>query len=248
MVAVVSLSHIVSGLPSFLPSQKEVSSHFSPVSVWGPSRWRQSSVNFSSAGHSHRVQSTRNRLLQHGPPCIQRSSEQPWSSMGSSLHGSTGPARSPFLHWLSMGSPPSLWASTCSGMGLLPGLQVDLCSSTCPSFSTDTGVCRAVSLTYPHTSLHPQWCSRFPLTTLSHRPYYHHWWAQPWTAVGPAWSRLTLAPLDTGNLLAAPHKSHPCSLPTPKTLPCKPNTNIGIKLKEMSEEWKTREQYHLSEL
>jgi len=98
------------------------------------------------------------------------------------LHGSTGPARSLLLHELPMGSqPPSgthllrcgvlcaLQVEICSTVdlhglqvdnlphhGLLHRLQGNLCSGTwntsSPSFFTDLGVYRAVSLTYSHSS------------------------------------------------------------------------------------------------
>lgn len=42
---------------------------------------------------------------------------------------------------------------------------------------------------------------------------------------GPSWSRLDLAWLDTGQLLALSWSSRPCSGPATKTWPCEGNTH-----------------------
>ena len=60
-----SVDHTLS-LP--LPAQGEDSSHSAPTPAWGPSHRTQSSMNFSSMGPFHIVQSFRNRLLQHKFP------------------------------------------------------------------------------------------------------------------------------------------------------------------------------------
>ncbi|KAM9590816.1 uncharacterized protein ACIBXB_005871 [Morphnus guianensis] len=90
--------------------------------------------------------------------------------MGSSFHESTGPARSLLQHRLPMGSqPPSsthllqhgvlhgLQGDSLPHHGLHHGLQGNLCSgawsTSSPSFFTDLGGCRIVSLTYSHSSL-----------------------------------------------------------------------------------------------
>ncbi|KAK4820738.1 hypothetical protein QYF61_004419 [Mycteria americana] len=177
----------------------EDSSRSSPAPAWGPCRGRQSSMNFSSTGSSHHrlqfftncssvgpfqgVQSFRNRLLRVGPPRSHKSCQQTCSSVGSSLHGATGPARSLLQHGLPTGSqPPSgihllqhgvlhgMQVDICSTMdlhglqgdslphhGLHQGLQGNLCSGAwstlSPSFFADLGVYRVVSLTYPQSSL-----------------------------------------------------------------------------------------------
>uniref|UniRef100_A0A663M7G4 protein-tyrosine-phosphatase n=1 Tax=Athene cunicularia TaxID=194338 RepID=A0A663M7G4_ATHCN len=65
-------------------------------------------------GPSHGVQSFRNRLLQHGSPTGSQVLQQTCSSVGSSPHGSTGPARSllqrglPRGHSLLQAHPPAL--------------------------------------------------------------------------------------------------------------------------------------------
>jgi len=115
-----------------------------------------------------------------GPPGGQKSCQKVCSSVGSSSW-TTAPARTQFLHKLSMGCSFLQSMSTCCGMGsaiccsagicsdivlhglqrddlchhgLLLGLQVNLCSwSTCSLFFlTDLHVCIVFSLTYSHSS------------------------------------------------------------------------------------------------
>jgi len=108
-----------------------------------------------------------------------------------SLHGATDPVRSLLQHGLPKGSQPPLGHIHLLWNGVLQGLQVDICSTvdlnglqgdslshhdllhrlqgnicsgiwgTSPSFCTDLGVCRAVSLT-PLLRL-PLHSSFFPL-------------------------------------------------------------------------------------
>jgi len=63
------------------------------------------------------------------------------------------------------------------------------------------------------------------LNLLSLRRYHHCWWAWPWPAAGPSWSRLALALSDTRQMHAAASGSfsqnYPCSPPATKTLACK---------------------------
>ncbi|KAM9599800.1 uncharacterized protein ACIBXB_003644 [Morphnus guianensis] len=118
-----------------------------------------------------------------GPPQGHKSCQKTCSSVGSSLHASAGPARSllqrgvptgsqPPLgtHLLRRGDLPGLQVEICSTVdlhglqgdslphrGLPHGLQGNLCSGawsiSSPSFFTDLGVCRVVSLTCSHSSL-----------------------------------------------------------------------------------------------
>jgi len=118
-----------------------------------------------------------------GPPRGHKSCQQTCSGVGSSLHGSAGPASSllqrrlptgsqlpsgihPLRHgvpstgcrWIS--APP--WTSmgcrgtTCLTMVFITGCKGKLCSGVLstfsPSFFTDLGVCRVVSLTSSHSS------------------------------------------------------------------------------------------------
>jgi len=56
--------------------------------------------------------------------------------------------------------------------------------------------------------------------------HYCLWLAQHWPAAalpGASWNRLFSM---WGQLLVSSHRSHPCSLPTTKTLPHKPNTEV----------------------
>ena len=95
------------------------------------------------------------------------------SGVGSSLHGLQVDICSTVeLHGLPGDSLPH--------HGLPHGLQGNLCSgawsTSSPSFFTDLGVCRAVSLTYSHSSLRLQLllCSNFSpfLNLLSQRRYH----------------------------------------------------------------------------
>ncbi|KAK4819158.1 hypothetical protein QYF61_025949, partial [Mycteria americana] len=92
--------------------------------AWGPSHGKQSSMNCSSMGPFHRVQSFRNRLLQFGSPMgvTSPASKPAWALL------STGPARSLLQLGLPrVSQPPSgihlLWR------GVLHGLQMDICST-----------------------------------------------------------------------------------------------------------------------
>jgi len=131
----VSSSQVLSAAPS--------SSHTSPAPAWGPSHRRLSSTNCSktvpfhmlqlfmncySVGPFHGVQSFRNSLLQCGSLWGHEPCQQTCSSVGSSLHRSTGPARSLLQHRLSMGSQPPLVIHLL-WHGVLPRLQVEICSA-----------------------------------------------------------------------------------------------------------------------
>jgi len=63
----------------------------------------------------------------HGVTSPARKPALVWALL-SSLHGSTGPARSLLQHGLSKGSQPPSSASTCSGVGSSMGCRVDICS------------------------------------------------------------------------------------------------------------------------
>ena len=88
--------------------------------------------------------------------------------------------------------------------GVLHRLQGNLCSgawSTCsPSFFTDLGVCRIISLTYSLFSLPAAVVQFFPLLKfiLSQTHYHYRWWARPWPAAGQSWSWLAYVLLDMG--------------------------------------------------
>jgi len=119
-----------------------------------------------------------------GPPRGHKPCQQTCSTVGSSLHEATGPARSLLQCGLPTGSHPPApawghpwaagrdllhreppWAAGHSlpHQGLLHGLQGNLCpdawSTSTPSFCTDLGVCRAVSLTSSHFSLLLEKCT-----------------------------------------------------------------------------------------
>ena len=146
------------------------------------------------------------KLLQRGSPRGHKPGQQTCSGLGSSLHGAAGPGRSLLQHGLPTGSQPPLgipllwcgvpstgcrWRSaplwTSMGCrdslphdGLHHGLQGNLCSGTwstsSPSFYTDLGVCRVVSLTLSHSSLYaavsPQYFFSSVLILLSQGCYH----------------------------------------------------------------------------
>ena len=109
------------------------------------------------------------------PPSGHKTCKQIYSSMGSSLHGATGPSRSLLQHGLFTGSQPAL-GNHLLQCGVLHGLQVEICSTvdhhglqwnalpphglhhrlqgnlcpgawstSCPSFCTDLGVFRVLT-------------------------------------------------------------------------------------------------------
>jgi len=156
--------------------------------------WAAALHELPHRGSFHGVQSFRNRLLQCGSPMgsqallanlLQCGLLSPW------VHR---PARTLLQHGLPTGSQlPSGIHLLCCGAsmgcrdrlphhGLLHRLQGNPCfgawSTSFPSFFTDPGVCRAISLTSSHSSLQLQllWCSNFftLLNTLSQRCYHHH--------------------------------------------------------------------------
>lgn len=104
--------------------------------------------------------------------------------------------------------------------GLSHGLQGNLCSGTSsPSFFTDLGVYRVVShLFFLLDAVLQQFFSLFLNVVTKVPPPFLMGLDLP--VVGPSWSQLALALLDTGE---GSSRSHRCSTPTTKTLPCKPN-------------------------
>jgi len=182
-----------------------------------PSHGRQFSTDFSKVSPSHELphsgilptgcSPSGTGCSSMGPPWGHKPCQQTCSSVGSSLHRSTGPGRSLIQCGLPMGSqPPSgiqllrcgvfhrLRVDLCSTMDL-HGLQGDnlphhglhhelqgktLCSdvssTSSPSFFTDLGVCRVVSLTSSHSSLLTAispWVF-FPFLNILSQRCYHH--------------------------------------------------------------------------
>jgi len=116
------------------------------------------------------------------------------SSAGSSLNGSTGPARSLLQRGLPTGSQlpsgihllrhevPSTWATGgyLLHCGLLHGLQGNLCPSAWSTSSlsfTDLGACRVVPLTSSHSTLRLRLLccavAFFPILTMLSQRRYH---------------------------------------------------------------------------
>jgi len=186
MWAVVSSSHVVSAAPSssggglltlcpcssMRSFSRETVLHKVLQSESFP--WAAALHKLFQHGSLPRVQSFRNKLLQHGTPRGHKPCQQTCSSVGSSLHGSTRSSRSLLQHRSSMGSQPPLdiplvWHGSLpwpAGGGLLhhgppwaagaqpaspwaaPRAAGNLCSGTSSSsFCTDLGVCKIVSLT-----------------------------------------------------------------------------------------------------
>jgi len=206
-------------VPACDPSHRRQSStNFSNVS---PSHGLQFFTDCRSVGPSHGVQSFRNRLLQcgvfHGvtspaskagrcgliSPRGHRSWQEPapvWPPHGVTASFGHPPAPVCGPQWAAGGDllhhgPP--WAAgeqsaspgssaRAAGESLLWCLEHLL-----PSFCTDLGVCRVVSLAYSHSSLQLQLLLLrvfFPLNMLSRMCYHRPWWARPWPAVGLSWS------------------------------------------------------------
>ena len=172
--------------------------------------------------------------------------------MGSSLHMSTGAARSLLQCGLSMGLQPLLGIHLLR-CGVLHGLQVDICSTmdlhglqghnlphhgiyhglqgklcfgawsiSSPSFFTDLGVCRVVSLTSSHFFLMTAFSPRFfspsyirysrGTTTITDGLGLGQWQVH----LGGIWHWLYRT---AGKLPAASHITHPYTPCAIKTLP-----------------------------
>jgi len=127
MGVTVSSSHVVSAAPC--PSGEGLLTLY-PCPLTGdsstqtsPARVLPTGCSSARTAHSvrpsHRVQSFRNRLLQHGSPRGHKPCQQTCSSVGSSLNGSASPGRSLLQHGLPTGSQ-LLQASTCSSVRSLP--------------------------------------------------------------------------------------------------------------------------------
>lgn len=121
---------------------------------------------------------------------------------------------------------PWVWASPCSGTEL-QGLQEGLCSGTwrnsCPS-CTDLGDCRAIPLTYSHSSLQlPLHWSFFPFLTLLFTTA---------DRLSPGQLRVPLGAAgigsiaDGGNFWQLFTEATPVALQSTKTLPCNLHTVV----------------------
>lgn len=115
---------------------------------------------------------------------------------------------------------------------------VNLCwgtqSTSCPSFCSDLGVCRAAPVTFSLLSsvaaiavFNPP----VPLPFLSQRCCHYHCWVQPWPVAGLSWHQLGLAPSDMGAASGSfsRKKGWPCGPTLPKSshtnpIPGKPFT------------------------
>ena len=252
-----SVHHTLS-LP-LLPPQGEDSSHSAPAPARGPSHRRQSSMNCSSVGPSHGVQSLRNRLLPRGSPTWSQVLPATCSSVGSSLHGATGylpggcsstgfprghsllGVHPPALVWgppwaaggdllhhgpprASEGQSASPWSSPrAAGESLLPHLEHFLtlllpwpqCLQNCFSHIFSLLSPPAIAgvffplLNYVIPEVQPT-----PLMISALGQQRVHLWANCHWLYQTQWK-----------LLTASHRSHPCSPPTTKTLPHKPNAH-----------------------
>ena len=132
-----SVCHTLSLL--LLPPQGEDFSHSSSAPAWGASNGRQSSIGTSSMWvlltcfHAWSVPAwvpstayspSGIECSNVHPPWGHKSCQKTCTSVGSSLHGSW---QEPAPAWASHGQGNSLlWAFMC---GVLPGLQVDICSA-----------------------------------------------------------------------------------------------------------------------
>jgi len=196
-----------------------------------------------------------------GPPWGHKFCQQTCSSMGFSLHGSTGPGRCLLQRGLPTGSqPPSdihllhcgvpsmgyrwrsapSWTSMgCRGTACLTMVFIMSCKGKLsalvsrapppPSFLTDLGVCRVISLTSSHSSVSTAISPQFFSPSEIHYPRGATTIAD-WLGLGQQQVRLRAGwhwlYQTLGKLLAASHRSHPYSPPTTKTLPRKPITDF----------------------
>ena len=206
MGVVVSSSHVVSAAPS--------SSRSSCAPAWGLSHRSQSSMNFSNVGPSHglqfltncssvgafhRVQSFRNRLLQHGSPT--GSQVLPANLLQHGLPTESQPLLGIYLLW--HGILHGLQVDICSNVDLhglqahslprlLHGLQGNCCfsawSSSSTYFFTDLGVCRFVSLTLSHSTLQLQLLQGFFFLLLKY--IITEAWRLLLIALASSWSHL----------------------------------------------------------
>jgi len=191
-----------SSVPAWGPSHgRPFSTNFSNVS---PFHGLQLFTSCSSTGPSHRVQSFKNRLLQRGyttgsqvlpanllqrgflSPQIRRSCQEPAPARATHrITASLGHPPAPTWRppWALSGDllnrgPPWLQGDSLPHHGLLHGLQGNLCpsawSTSSPSFFTVLGVCRAVSLTYSHSSLYPAAVFSPLLKYVVSQRHYHH--------------------------------------------------------------------------
>lgn len=95
------------------------------------------------------------------------------------------------------------------------------------STSFFTGVCRAASLTYFHTSFPATFVSDFSpfLDMLSHGSYQYSPYIWPWPVVGQSWSCVEWLCWTWGKVLASSHRIQPRGSPTAKNLPSTPHTS-----------------------
>ncbi|KAM9590481.1 uncharacterized protein ACIBXB_005737 [Morphnus guianensis] len=243
--------------PAWGPTHgRQSSMNFSNV---GPSHGLQPFTNCSSMGPFHGVQSFRSTLLQHGLPTgsqilpenllrgllspqIRRSCQEPAPAQGS--HGVT--ASFGRIHLLRHGVLHGLQVDICSTVdlhglqgdslphhGLHHGLQGNLCSGawsiSSPSFFTDLGVRRVVSLTCSHSSLRLPFLS-VPATFFLLKNVITE--ALPLSLIGSALAggRSVLEPAGIGSvrhrgsLQQLLTEATPVTPPATKTLPRKANT------------------------
>jgi len=145
-------------------------------------------------------------LLQHGLLSSQRhlSCQDPapaWASHGVTASFEHPPAPV----WGSPQAAGPLWTSmgcrdtVCLTMVCSTGISAPVPGAPpAPSSALTLGSCRAVALTYSHSSLSSAAGFFSFLNTLSQKCYHHRWWARPWPAAGASWSQLALALSDTG--------------------------------------------------
>jgi len=217
---------------------------------WGAVLQEQLQCGFFPTGCSP----SRTECSSVGPPWGHKFFQQTCSAVGSSVHGSTGPARSLLQHGLPTGSLASLGIHLLQ-CGVLHGLQADICSTVdlyglqghslphhgllhrlqgylCSgiwstsslSFFTDLGVCRATSLTF-FSTLSLAVAAQHFLPVLGYIITEVLPTLQTGSALASGRSAAELAGTGFVQLGVAPAVfSQKPPLQPPATLPCKPNT------------------------
>lgn len=191
-----------------------------PSPAWDLSHRAQSFTNCSSMGPFHGIQSFRKRLLQCGPPA------GPQILLENQLLSPLpGPQCLPVDH---PGVESSIGhrGSTHITMVFLTGCKgISALVRGAPPLppSLTLVVCRIIAHFSHSTFTQLLHCVFILSYMLSQRHHQRCWWTQLWAAVSWRWLKLTL--MDQGETLMFFHRSQPCSLPTTKSLPCKPDTS-----------------------
>lgn len=159
----------------FLFPQGQDSSHSSPTLLRGPSHGTQFSLNISSVGPSHRVQSFRTTLLQHWFPT--QSCQETCCSTGSLSMACRWIPAALLSLWAAGWQPASPWSSV---QAVEKSLLHVYSTSFLTAVFTDLGAHSVTDLAYSRSSFWLLLLSfSLSLNLLSQRHFHHCWWAWP---------------------------------------------------------------------